>query len=167
MRVRLIVVPLLAGLVLTPAGALAASAPTQAARATGIGVRLADAPGSYIVNRVAPGTTIHRRIEVENGTRSMAHIAVYVAGASLSHRKFSFAPSHVQNELSSWTSVDRKTLRLEPGSVAYETVMIAVPKEASPGERYAVVWAEVSSPPLCDWRLPRPRTRQQQRRPHA
>jgi hypothetical protein len=52
----------------------------------------------------------------------------------------------VQNELSSWTSVDRQMLRLEPGADAYETVTIAVPKEASTGERYAVIWAEVSAP---------------------
>jgi hypothetical protein len=151
----LIALPLLVGFVLLPAGALAAPTPKQTARVTGIGIRLADAPAtlpgdssgrSYIVNRVAPGATIRRRVEIENGTRSTADVAVYAAAASLSRGTFSFARGHVQNELSNWTSVDRQMLRLEPGAVAYETVTIAVPKEASAGERCAVIWAEVSAP---------------------
>jgi hypothetical protein len=152
----LIALPLLAGLVLLPAGALAA-APTQkqTARATGIGIRLADAPApspadsserSYIVDRLAPGTTIHRRVEIENGTNSIADVAVYAAAAGLSRGTFSFARSHVQNELSSWTSVDRQTLRLEPGKSAHATVTVNVPRGASAGARYAVIWAEVSAP---------------------
>lgn len=155
MRLRLIALPLLAGLVLLPAGALAASTPKQTAHVTGIGIRLADAPASlpgdstgrsYIVNRVAPGATIRRRVEIENGTRSIADVAVYAAAAGLNRGNFSFARGHVQNELSSWTSVDRGLLRLEPGAHTYETVTIEVPKEASAGERYAVIWAEVSAP---------------------
>jgi hypothetical protein len=35
---------------------------------------------------------------------------------------------------------------LPPGTNAFETVTIKVPKLASSGERYAVVWAEVSAP---------------------
>lgn len=155
MRVLLIALPLLAGLVVLPAGALAAPTPKQTARVTGIGIRLADAPAtlpgdssgrSYIVNRVAPGATIRRRVEIENGTRSVADVAVYAAAADLNRGTFSFARGHMQNELSSWTSVDRQMLRLEPGADAFETVTIEVPKEASAGERYAVVWAEVSAP---------------------
>ncbi len=122
---------------------------------TGIGIRLADAPATspgdsssrpYIVDRLAPGATIHRRVEVENSSRSKADVAVYAAAASLSRGIFGFARSHVQNELSSWTSVERQVLRLEPGASAYEAVTIEVPKDASAGERYAVIWAEVSTP---------------------
>ena len=155
MRILWIALPLLAGLGLLPAGALAAPTPKQTARVTGIGIRLADAPASlpgdpsghsYIVNRVAPGATIRRRVEIENGTRSIADVTVYAAAAALNRGNFRFGRGHVQNELSSWTSVDRQMLRLEPGADAYETVTIAVPKQASAGERYAVVWAEVSAP---------------------
>ena len=97
---------------------------------------MADAPAtlpgdsngrSYIVNRLAPGTTIQRRGRGREQHRSIADVAVYVAAASLSHGTFSFARGHVQNELSSWTLVDRQTLRLEPGAAAFETVTIAVP----------------------------------------
>src|SRR4029077_12129575 len=37
-------------------------------------------------------------------------------------------------------------MHLRPGANAFETVTINVPKTASVGERYAVVWAEVSAP---------------------
>jgi hypothetical protein len=154
-RVLLIALPLLAGLVLLPADALAAPTAKRTAPVTGIGIRLADAPAtlpgdssrrSYIVNRVAPGATIRRRVEIENGTGSRANVAVYAAAADLNRGTFSFARSHVQNELSSWTSVGRQMLRLEAGADAYETVTIAVPRDASAGERYAVIWAQVSAP---------------------
>jgi hypothetical protein len=154
-RVLLIALPLLAGLALLPINALAAPAQNHAMRVTGIGIRLADAPAtspgdssgrSYIVDRVAPGATIRRRVEIDNGTHSTAEIAVYAAAASLGRGTFSFAPGHLQNELSSWTSIDQQTLRLDLEAHAYETVTIAVPKAAPAGERYAVIWAEVSVP---------------------
>ena len=42
--------------------------------------------------------------------------------------------------------MSQDVLRLLPGASAFETVTINVPKTASAGERYAVVWAEVSTP---------------------
>jgi len=101
---------------------------------------------SYIVSRVAPGTSIHRRIEIINSTRSNADVALYVAAASLHRGRFAFAPGHSRDELSSWTSLDQHVLRLRPGANAFENVTINAPKTASSGERYAVVWAEVSTP---------------------
>jgi hypothetical protein len=130
-----------------------ASPPTQ--QPTGIGIRLADVPAaqnhdpltrSYIVNRLAPGTSIHRRIEIINGTHSTARIAVYVAAAGLHRGTFGFTPGHDRNELSSWTSVSQAVLHLPPSGSAFETVAVHVPKVAAAGERYAVVWAETSAP---------------------
>lgn len=120
-----------------------------------IGIRLVDVPAdsrdgsrarSYIVDRVAPGTRIRRRVEITNTTGSTAEVAAYPAAAGLQGGTFGFAPGHSRNELSSWTSVSRKVLRLAPGTRAFETVTIKVPKQASAGERYAVIWAEVSAP---------------------
>ena len=120
-----------------------------------IGIRLVAAPANsrsdplgrgYVVSRLAPGASIHRRVEVVNGTASVADVAVYPAAAVLRDGQFGFAPGHNANELTSWTSVARPALRLEPGASAFETVTITVPKEASAGERYAVIWAEVSTP---------------------
>jgi hypothetical protein len=119
-----------------------------------IGVRLLDVPAaspdgsrarSYIVDQVAPGATVRRRIEITNTTSSTADISIYPAAADL-RGTFRFASGHSRNELSSWTSVSQFGLRLAPGARAVETVTIEVPKQASAGERYAVVWAEVSAP---------------------
>jgi hypothetical protein len=137
---------LLAGLIL-PAGALAAGS-------GGIGIRLVAVPGasrdplarSYIVDRLSPGTTLRRTIEIRNGTASPTQVAVYAAGADLQGGAFQFASGHTRNELSSWTSVSRSTVILPAGGETAETVSVRVPKMASSGERYAVVWAEISAP---------------------
>ena len=146
MRRRLIACTLIAGIILPAGSALAAGSGS-------IGIRLVDVPvdsgndplaRSYIVDRVAPGTTIRRRVEVVNTTGSTAAVAIYPAAASLRRSKFGFAPGHTGNELSSWTSLSRGVIRLPPGRKAIETVTVAVPNEATFGERYAVVWAEVT-----------------------
>jgi hypothetical protein len=153
-RGRLVALSVVAGIIVTATSALAAL-PDQAMASSGsIGVRLLDVPAdspdgsrarSYIVERIAPGTTVHRRIEITNTTSSTADIAIYPAAADL-NGTFRFASGHSRNELSSWTSVSQLVLRLAPGTRAVETVTIEVPKQASSGERYAVVWAEVSAP---------------------
>jgi hypothetical protein len=151
-RGSLIVLPLLAGIVVSTSSALAA--PLRHSLG-GIGIRLVDvSPNSrndplarsYIVDRLAPGRTIRRRIEISNTTHSTADVAVYSAAARLHNGSFGFAAGRRRNELSSWTSVSRHVLRLPAGTRALETVTINVPKLASSGERYAVVWAEVSAP---------------------
>jgi hypothetical protein len=148
-RLRLLLLSVLAGIVV-PAGSALAALP----HGSGIGIRLADVPAnsvdprahSYIVDQVAPGTTIRRRIEIVNSTGSAANIALYPAAAGLRGSRFGFAPGHSRNELTSWTSMSRAVLRVPPGAKTFETVTIDVPKAASAGERYAVIWAEVSAP---------------------
>jgi len=49
------------------------------------------------------------------------------------------------NELSTWNAVRPDSLDLDAGAHASVTVTITVPRDAAPGERYAVVWAEVRS----------------------
>jgi hypothetical protein len=152
-RVRLIALALLVGMVVPVDGALAAAPHHPFTRSVGIGVRLADVPAdtrdplarSYIVSRLAPETSIRRRVEIRNSTGSIADVAVYPAAAKFRHGAFAFASGHTKNELSGWTSVSRKALRLRPGTSAFETVTINVPKAASVGEHYAVVWAEVAT----------------------
>ncbi len=153
MRPHLTAASLLAVLVV-PAPSALASVPDQPLSASGsIGVRLVGAPAgsrnargrSYIIDRLAPGTTIRRRVEISNDTRSTAEVAVYAAAAGLRRGRFEFAPGHGQNELSSWTSVSRSVLHLPSGARALETVTIKVPRKASSGERYAVIWAEIAA----------------------
>jgi len=132
--------------------ASSASAPTDSG---GIGVRLlTDASSSsaepltltYIVERLAPGRRVRRDVAISNTTDALADIAVYPAAANYVKNKFSFAPSRTKNSLSSWTTIAHSVLQLAPGATALDPVTITVPKRASAGERYAVVWAEVSTP---------------------
>jgi hypothetical protein len=153
-RCRLTVVFLLAGIVAPASSALAASPQRPTSSSSGIGIRLvgvaADAgngplANSYIVDRLAPATSNRRRIEITNNTATTADIAVYPAAAALRRGTFGFASGHSRNELSGWTSVTRRVLRLPPGVRTFETVTINVPKGATRGEHYAVIWAEVSA----------------------
>jgi hypothetical protein len=150
---------LLVGIILPASRAGAAppqevAAPLGRADAGGIGIRLADAPAAvrdplaraYVVGRLEPGKSIRRRVEISNSTGSIADVGVYAAAAKLHRGDFAFAPGHSRNELSDWTSVDQAVLRLRPRSSALETLTIEVPKDASSGEHYAVVWAEISAP---------------------
>jgi hypothetical protein len=154
-RSGLIAVALIA-LVVAPAGASAAAA--RAATIGGIGLRLLDVPVAagndpraqiYIVDHLAPGAVIHRRIEVSNTTASTAHISLYPAAAAIEHGSFLGAAGHTQNDVSSWTSVYPDAVDVAPNSSALALVSITVPIDAAPGEQYGVVWAEVRSAPVA------------------
>jgi hypothetical protein len=153
---RLIALSLLAAITVPASSALASLPHKPFAVSGSIGIRLVDAKTdspnnplarSYIVDRLAPGTTVRRQVEIVNSTRSTANVGVYpAAAASVRGGQFGFAPGHSRNELSSWTSPSKALLRLPPGATAFDTLTIKVPKKASSGERYAVIWAEVSAP---------------------
>ena len=134
---------------------LALGVPVARADGTGsIGIRLLDAPTNrvddprakvYIVDHVAPGTTISRRVEVSNATDGTQTISTYAAAASIKDGTFRFGDGHARNELSTWTTVEPSTANFAPGDKQPVTVTIAVPKDASEGERYEVIWASVAS----------------------
>jgi hypothetical protein len=158
MHGRLVVIALVVGILVPTSSALAALPAEHAARPVSsgnIGVRLVDVPidsrddplaRSYIVGQFAPETTIHRTVEITNDTRSEALVSVYPAAASFIRGRFAFASGHTANELSSWTSVSEAVLRVPARTKSLETVTIRVPADASSGEHYAVIWAEVSAP---------------------
>ena len=156
MRGRLIALLLLAGTIV-PASSASASGvtPSKALGADSIGIRLVGVPGAspdalarlYVVDQLAPGTSVSRTVEIYNTTPATADISVYAAGASIVRGNFAFAPGNNQDELSSWTSASTKVVRLAPGTDAPDTLTINVPSSASTGERYAVLWAQVSALP--------------------
>lgn len=123
----------------------------------GVGIRLVDAPiqaradsraRRYIVDHLTPGSVIHRRVEVSNTSPSTQHLSLYPAAGEIRDRRFQFAPGRTANDLSSWTSMSRSDVTLAPQSHSMVTATIAVPKNAAPGERYAMIWAEaVKAPP--------------------
>lgn len=158
MRSRLLALLLLAGTVVpvsTALGAGPASAAGQPSGANSIGIRLIAVPGSspdalarsYVVDQLAPGASVTRAVEIDNTTSRTADISVYAAGASIIGGNFSFAAGTTQDELSSWTSLSNDVVRLAPGTEAADTLTIKVPANATSGEHYAVLWAQVSSPP--------------------
>jgi len=159
-RVRLLVLLLFAGAgAVAPVGMAFASSPDQPAAGSGsVGIRLVPLAGaspdgtlasSYVVDRLAPGTNLTRSVEIDNTTRSTIDVSVYPAGAGIVRGRFAFAPGHGGNELSSWTSVSDDLVRLAPGTEAFDTLTISVPHTASSGERYGVLWAEVSASPVA------------------
>jgi hypothetical protein len=149
-RIRLGAFLAFSAIIVPAAGAFAAEPSPQTPSAGGIGVRLLAAPQApptpFVVERLAPGASITRRVEISNSTSSAADVAVYPAAASLHRRAFTFGAGHSANELSSWTSASRDVLRMPSRSKTIVTLTIDVPRDASPGERYAVLWAEVSAP---------------------
>jgi hypothetical protein len=120
------------------------------------GVQLLDAPASrrgdpralrYVVDHLPPGTTISRRMLVANKSDQALLLDVYPAAATVENEKFTFGEGRSTNELVTWISLDHGQLALEPGGHAEVAVTIQVPPKASAGERYAVVWASVTSQP--------------------
>jgi LPXTG-motif cell wall-anchored protein len=123
-----------------------------AAPAGSVGIRILDAPTNraddprarlYIVDHLAPGATINRRVELSNGTDGRLTIPLYAAAATVSDGEFRFGEDHAANDLTSWTTVEPSTIAVDGGGTAIATVKIAVPADAGAGERYAVVWAEL------------------------
>jgi hypothetical protein len=129
----------------------------QSAPIASIGVRLVDVPTAartdpraqlYLVDHLAPGTVIHRRIEVSNTSTSRVHVVLYSAAASIAPGSFIVAAGHTGNELSTWTSVRPRASDVRARGHVTATVTVVIPRDASPGERYGVVWAEARSTPV-------------------
>lgn len=127
------------------------STPTGQLPPAGLGLRLLDAPSGtandpraqlYIVDHLAPGTVIQRRVEVSNGAASSTPVVLYSAAATIAGGSFLGAPGDTPNDLSTWTSVDPGTSTIPARENVTATVTIAVPADAAPGEQYGVVWAE-------------------------
>ena len=140
-----------AGLVAAAPATVPAPALAQAPPQT-VGIRLVDAPTDraddprarqYIVDHVAPGTTIARRVEVSNDTAETQVVQLYAAAATIKDGSLQFGDGRAANDLTTWTTVDPPAVSPPAGARSLATVTIAVPGDASPGERYAVVWAEL------------------------
>lgn len=118
-----------------------------------VGIRLVDVPTSrtddprarqYVVDHLAPGTTITRRVEISNDTSTAQAIQLYAGAATIANGEAVFADRRTGNDLTSWTTVDPPAMNPAAGAKMLATVKIAVPANASPGERYGVVWAELA-----------------------
>ncbi|MGI8751341.1 MAG: peptidase [Acidimicrobiales bacterium] len=119
-----------------------------------VGIRLVDVPTSraddprarqYIIDHLVPGTTITRRVEVvDNNTATTQVVQLYAAAATVANGSFLFGAGRAANDLSGWTTVNPPAVSPVGGAKALATVTITVPANASSGERYGVVWAQVA-----------------------
>lgn len=98
--------------------------------------------GQYIIETIRPGTVLSRAVQVSADTAEPLPLSVYPAGAGLVGGVFQFAPGRTANDLSRWTTLDRSAVAPSRDSPVTVRVTIAVPRDAMPGERYAVVWVE-------------------------
>jgi hypothetical protein len=117
-----------------------------------VGIRLVDAPRDraddprahvYIVDHLAPGTAISRRVEVRNDTDRPTRVQLYPAGAEVAGGRFRFLDGRTPNELAEWIRVEPAEVTLDPGAAAVANVTLEVPRDATAGERYGMVWAEL------------------------
>lgn len=103
---------------------------------------------SYVVADLEPGARLRRQVRVCNGTAAPVRVLLYANAADI--RDGSFLPlgtPRADNELSGWTRVEPGSALLAPNEPVDVAVTIQVPADATPGERYAVVYAEVPAAP--------------------
>lgn len=142
---------------LTAPPAVAGQPPSTRAAAveTGsFGIQLLDAPvggqgdpraNRYIVDHLAPGESIQRRVLVVNKSDHRLAIDLYPAAASIADQQFQFGEGRSANDLTGWIAIATGRAELEAGAQQEILVTIAVPVSAPRGERYAVIWASVAS----------------------
>jgi hypothetical protein len=115
------------------------------------GVRLFDVPVAaahnpralrYIIDFVHPGSVIRRRVLVLNQETRREHFAVYPDAARITHGMFVGDAGATRSELTRWTRLQHRTLTLSPGASAPDMVTIRIPRGATRGEHYGVIWVQ-------------------------
>lgn len=129
----------------------------QAAPAhVGLTIQLLDGPASlekdprahaYVIDHVVPGATFVRHVAVYNDTGAAQHILIYPDAAAIDRGSFIPAPGHSSSELTDWITVTPSSVDLQQGQRVTASVAFNVPKDASRGERYGVVFAELPAKP--------------------
>ena len=139
---------------LTPALAGSAQAVSKPPAPAVFGIRLADMPVDeadnprayrYIIDHLNPGTTIHRRVQIANLTPSAARITLYPDAAIIRAGAFVGDAGQTVSDLTTWITLSRHSVSLAPHARAMVTVTIQVPRTASPGNVYGVIWAQETS----------------------
>ena len=155
------VTAVLLGVFVAAAGAFAPAAAAQTSTTTttapgGIGgsglvVRLAEVPSDrkddpranqYIVDHVAPGERLQRKVALKNDTSDPMQVKLYLGGARVEDGAF-LPDDATASELEAWGSVAPASVDLAPGEGRDVQVTLDVPTDAKAGERYGAVWAEL------------------------
>ena len=148
---------MLAAAVLTVAAAALTTALAGSAQAVTkppapvFGIRLVDIPVDaannprayrYIIDHLNPGITIHRRVQIANLTPWAARITLYPDAAVIRDGAFVGDAGQARSYLTTWITLSRHSVSLAPHARAMVTVTIQVPRTASPGNLYGVIWAQ-------------------------
>lgn len=139
----------------TAAGALTRILRPASSPAPGrLGVEPVDVPAAQaanprtlgaIIGHVRPGAAIRRRLLIANHGGAVAHVAIYPDAAVIRDGAFLGSAGRARSDLTAWTTTSRQRIILAPHAAAKVAVTIAVPPDASPGERYGVIFAQETS----------------------
>jgi hypothetical protein len=147
----MIMLAAVAGISIPATATLAATMPHIKPNAQRFGARIVDVPVSeannprayeYIVDYLPSNTTIHRRIMIVNDERQTAHFTVYSDAAQISRGLFIGDAGATRSELTGWISVQHPVLTMRPESSTMDMVTIKVPRTATRGEHYGVIWVQ-------------------------
>jgi hypothetical protein len=137
-----------------------ASAATSSGRSAGatppgtFGVRLVDVPVSeagnpralrYVIDYLPTGIVIHRRILIQNNEARAVRFTVYPDAAFISGGLFVGYAGATTSELTRWVSVRQRTVSLKARASVMDSVTIRVPRGATRGEHYGVIWVQQAS----------------------
>ena len=152
---RFLAVLMVAAAALTTALAGSAQAVTRPPTPALFGIRLVDIPVKealnprayrYIIDHLNPGTTVDRRVQIANLGPSAARITVYPDAAVIRGGYFIGDVGETVSYLTTWITISRHSVTLAPHARAMVTVTIQVPRTASPGNLYGVIWAQETNP---------------------
>ncbi|QLQ35184.1 hypothetical protein [Micromonospora robiginosa] len=86
-----------------------------------------------------------RRFAVTNTSSGPQRITLSVGPAQITGNEFVPSDDPQANELPEWVTVNRRTFVAPPDSTTELRATVAVPPDASRGERYGAIWAAVAS----------------------
>jgi hypothetical protein len=150
---------LMTAVLMVAAAALTTALAGSAQAASGPGpprfnIRLVDIPVAeadnprayrYIIDHLNPDTTIRRRVQIANLSASAARISVYPDAAAIRGGYFIGDVGQTLSDLTTWITMSQHSVFLAPNAKAMVTVTIQVPRTASPGNLYGVIWAQETS----------------------
>jgi hypothetical protein len=146
-----IMLALVTGTLMWSPVASAATLDRLSARPGSFGARLVDVPISeagnqralrYIVDYLPTGTVIHRRILIVNQEPRTARFSVYPDAAHIIRGLFVGDSGATRNELTGWIGVRHPVVTLAAGASVMDMVTIKVPRGATRGEHYGVIWVQ-------------------------
>jgi hypothetical protein len=96
----------------------------------------------YIIGDLTPGTVIRRRILIANNEPRTSHFTVYPDAAHIRNGSFTGDAGQTASELTTWISIQHGRVTLRRDTSVQDLVTIRVPRVATRGEHYGVIWVQ-------------------------